>query len=704
MKAITLLSISLLWLMSCSPSKNPESMEVPRAKKHPKELIKHGHSRVDPWYWLNERDNPEVIAYLEAENAYTEHVFKRTGNLRENLYTEMISRIQQTDMSVPYQKNGYEYFQKFEEGQEYQRFYRRKLVEASNEELILDIPSLAEGFSYYQVNGLSVSPDNRYLAYGVDTVSRRQYVIMVKDLITGELLPERIPNTSSNAAWASDGLTFFYAVKDETLRSYMIKRHSLGTSPDEDAIVYEEKDPTFYVSVYPSRTRDFIFIHASSTVSTEFLYLDANKPFEGFKVFEPRRRDHEYFIDYANGSFFIRTNMNARNFRLMKSVKNQTHSKFWEEVIPGRENVLLEGFLLFKDYLVLSERMNGLEQICVKPWKSGEPHYLDFGEETYVAFPGTNEVFDSKVLRYDYNSLTTPNSTFDYDMENRSKILLKQQEVLGDFDPMHYHAERIYATTDDGIKVPISLVYRKGMLMNGSNPCLLYGYGSYGYSSDPYFSSARLSLLDRGFIFAIAHIRGGEEMGRFWYEDGKLLKKKNTFTDFIRCGEYLIEQQYTSTSHLYAMGGSAGGLLVGAVINMRPDLFQGAIAAVPFVDVVTTMLDESIPLTTAEYDEWGNPNDKAYYDYMLSYSPYDQVEAKAYPALLVTTGLHDSQVQYWEPAKWVAKLRDLKTDDNILLLYTDMETGHGGASGRFKRYHETAREFTFLLMLENILK
>ena len=679
-------------------------MEPPVAKKIQHQLTAHGHTRIDPYYWLNDRENPEVIAYLEAENAYTEQMFSKTGDLRKRLYEEMVARIEQTDMGVPYPKNGYLYFYRFEEGQEYPVYYRSKIGEGHPDEVLLNVPEMAKGFSYYHITGLEVSPDNRYLAFGLDTVSRRQYIIMVKDLLTGEILPDRLLNTTSQVVWTSDSRHLYYGLQDETLRPYMIRRHVMGTNPEQDAVIWEEKDPTFRVSLSLSRSRDYVLIASYSTVSTEYRYLKAGDPSALPVVFEPRVRDHEYTIDHARGSFFIRTNLNARNFRLMQCGEAQTSRQDWKELIPGRDDVLLENFLLFKDYLVLEERRNGLSQLYIRPWQSGDGHYLDFGEATYVAYPGVNEEYESGLLRYEYTSLTTPQSTYDYDMTARSATLLKQQRVLGDFDPARYHAERIYATAPDGTRVPVSLVYRRDMRTEGSQPCLLYGYGSYGYSSDPYFSSARLSLLDRGFIFAIAHIRGGEEMGRSWYDDGKLLKKINTFTDFIACAEHLIENQYTSPAQLYAMGGSAGGLLMGAVVNMKPALFKGVVAAVPFVDVVTTMLDESIPLTTSEYDEWGNPENKEFYDYMLSYSPYDQVKAQAYPSMLVTTGLHDSQVQYWEPAKWVAKLRDIKTDDNMLLLHTNMETGHSGATGRFKRYEEVAMEYAYLLMLENRMR
>ncbi|MEA2004749.1 MAG: S9 family peptidase [Acidobacteriota bacterium] len=679
-------------------------VKPPVAEKIKKELTIHGHTRVDNYYWLNERENPKVIEYLKAENEYTTTVLKHTEDLQKVLFDEIVGRIKQTDMSVPFRSEGYYYYTRYEEGQEYPLYCRRKGSMVAQEEIMLNVNEMAKGHSFYNVTGLNVSTNNNLLAFGVDTVSRRKYTIHFKDLTTGEILKDEIPDTSGRPVWANDNKTVFYAVKDEALRPFKIYNHVLGEDVSNDKEIYHEEDVTFNTYVRKSKSKKYLFILSTSTLSTEYRFLDANEPEGEFKVLQPREKDLEYNVAHFKDDFYIMTNYKAKNFRLMKTPVNETLKENWTEVIPHREDVLLEQFEIFNDFLVVNERKNGLTNLRIIKWDDSSSHYLDFGEETYTAYISTNPEFDTNLLRFGYSSLTTPNSTFDYNMETREKKLLKQQEVLGDFDPANYHAERLYATAKDGVKVPISLVYRKGLKKDGKNPLLLYGYGSYGNSMNPSFSSVRLSLLDRGFVYAIAHIRGGQELGRSWYEDGKLLKKKNTFTDFIACAEHLIEEKFTNPEKLFAMGGSAGGLLMGAVVNMRPDLFKGVIAAVPWVDVVTTMLDDSIPLTTSEYDEWGNPANKEYYDYMLSYSPYDQVEAKDYPAMFVTTGLHDSQVQYWEPAKWVAKLRAMKTDNNILLLHTNMEAGHGGASGRFKRYKTTAMEYAFMLDLAGIGK
>jgi len=689
----------------CSKEEKVESdLAPPKAKKIQKQLTIHGHTRGDDYFWLKERENPAVIEYLKTENEYKNAVMKHTEKLQKKLYKEIVGRIKQTDMSVPYKDNGYYYYTRYEEGKEYPIYCRKKESLEAEEQIMLNVNKMAIGHDFYQVVGLKVSEDNKFLAFGIDTVSRRKYTIYFKNLETGEILPDAIPNTTGGATWANDNKTVFYATKDSTLRPYKIMKHVLGTDPSEELEIFHESDNTFNTYVYKSKSRKYIFIASYSTLSTEFRFLDADNPDSEFKIFNPREHDHEYSISHFQDKFYIVTNWNAKNFRLMETPVDQTTDFHWKEVIPHRDDVLLEDIDIFKDYLVVSERKNGLRQIRIIYQSDKTEHYLDFGEEAYLAYTTTNPEFDTELLRYGYTSLTTPNSTYDYNMTTKEKTLLKQQEVLGDFDPKNYHTERLYATADDSTKIPISLVYRKGLVKDGNNPLLLYGYGSYGASMDASFRSDRLSLIDRGFVFAIAHIRGGQEMGRQWYEDGKLLKKKNTFTDFINCAEFLIAEKFTNPENLFVIGGSAGGLLIGAVVNMRPDLFKGVIAGVPWVDVVTTMLDESIPLTTAEYDEWGNPNKKEYYDYMLSYSPYDNVEAKDYPNMFVTTGLHDSQVQYWEPAKWVAKLRDLKTDNNLLLLHTDMKAGHGGKSGRFERYKLTAMEYAFMLDLVGIKK
>lgn len=677
--------------------------KAPVAEKIEKELTAHGQTRADYYYWLRERENPKVIDYLKAENEYLKAVMQPTEAFQEALYKEIVGRIKQTDMSVPYRSEGYYYYTRFEEGKEYPVYCRKKGNMEAAEEVLLNVNEMAEGQAYFHVAGFTVSSDNNLIAYGVDNVSRRLYTMHFKNLAASETLPDEISNTIGQAAWANDNKTLFYTLKDiTTLRPYKIMKHILGAPVSEDTAIYVENDETFNTYVYKSKSKKFLIIASDSTLSTEYRYLDADKPEGEFKVIQPRERDLEYHVEHFQDKFYIRTNFQAKNFRLMETLLDKTTKENWSELIPHREDILFEGFEIFDNFLVTEERKSGLTELRIITWKDKAEHNLDFGEQTYAASIGFNPEFNTDWLRYDYSSLTTPNSTYDYNMVTKEKKLMKQQEVLGDFNPENYYAERLYAIAVDGVKVPISLVYRKGIEKNGENPLLLYGYGSYGATTDPNFSSVRLSLLDRGFIYAIAHIRGGQEMGRAWYEDGKLLKKKNTFTDFIACAEHLIAEKYTRPEKLFAMGGSAGGLLMGAVVNMRPDFFKGVIASVPYVDVITTMLDPSIPLTTSEYDEWGNPNNKEYYDYMLSYSPYDNVEAKAYPALFVTTGLHDSQVQYWEPAKWVAKLRATKKDKNLLVLHTNMEAGHGGASGRFRRYRETAMEYAFIFDLVGI--
>lgn len=677
--------------------------DAPKAQILPHALVQHGHTRTDNYYWLRERDNPDTIAYLEAENAYTKKELAHIEGLENKLFEEIKGRIKETDMSVPYKKDDYYYYTRFEEGKEYP-IHARKRDSLNNPELLmLNVNTLAEGHEFFSVGGRAISFGQDLLAYAVDNQGRRIYTIHFKNLATGELLEDVIPDVTGNMTWANDDQTLFYSKQDpETLRSFRIFRHILGTDPTKDELIYEETDATFSTYIFKTKSRKFLMIASSQTLSDEYRYLDADDPMGEFSIFLPRARDHEYSLEHFEDRFFIYTNDQAKNFRLMATPVNQTAKENWQEVIPHRTDVLLENFEIFKDHLVLEERHEGLIRIRIIPWNGAEEHYLVFDEPAYLAHVSINPEFNTPVLRYGYTSMTTPGSVYDYDMMTRERTLLKQEEVLGDFDSAQYETRRLHAVAKDGVKVPISLVYRKGLDPNGQSPLLLYGYGSYGHSLDASFGSARLSLLDRGFVFAIAHIRGGEEMGRQWYDDGKLLKKSNTFTDFITCGEHLIEQRYTSHDRMFAMGGSAGGLLMGAVINLRPDLFKGAVAQVPFVDVVTTMLDPTIPLTTGEYDEWGNPNDKQYYDYMLSYSPYDNVEAKDYPHLLITTGLHDSQVQYWEPAKWVAKLRSTKTDNNRLVLKTNMEAGHGGASGRFKRYREVALDYAFILDLAGI--
>jgi len=693
-------TIILLLMSACNETK----VQPPVAEKIPHEHEKHGVNRVDDYYWMNQRDDQKVLDYLNAENAYSDAMMDGTEEVQDKLFNEIKGRIKEDDQSVPYLKNGYYYYSRYELGKQYPIYCRKKGSLEAEEEIMLNVNEMAEGFSYYQLGGFSLSTDNNILAYGVDTVSRRQYTIFFKNLSTGEILDTKIPNTTGSVAWANDNETVFYTVKDETLRPYKIFRHSLkDVDATKDAEIYHESDETFRTFVYKTKSEEYLIIGSESTMATEYRFMDANKPKAEFKMIQPRKRGIEYKISHFGDKFYIVTNYEAKNFRLMEAPVSNPGIKNWKELIPNRDKVFLEGIDIFNDYLVVEERNEGLIQLNIKSWDGKVNYFVEFDEEVYTAYTTTNVDFNTKWLRYGYNSMTTPASTFEFNMETKERKLLKQKEVLDpNFDPANYETKRLWAKAEDGTLVPMSIVYKKGLELNGSNPTLLYAYGSYGATMDPYFSVARLSLLDRGFVFALAHIRGGQYLGRSWYEDGKLLKKKNTFTDFIDCGKYLIEQEYTNSENLVGMGGSAGGLLMGAVANMSPELFKGIVAQVPFVDVVTTMLDESIPLTTGEYDEWGNPNDKAYFDYMLSYSPYDQVSAQSYPNMLITTGYHDSQVQYWEPAKWVAKLRDLKTDDNLLIFKTEMEFGHGGASGRFDAYKEIAYEYAFMFKILNV--
>lgn len=682
-----------------------ESIQAPVAKKIAHELTAHQHTRVDNYFWLNDRENEEVLAYLNEEKAYYQTATQHTKPLQEDLFHEMKNRIKEDDSSVPYFYNGYYYITRFEQGKDYPIHSRKKGSLEAAEEILFDCNEMAAPYAYFHLRGITVSEDNQWVAYGVDTVSRREYTLHVKNLATGEVLDLAISNTTGASTWASDNRTLFYSRKDPvTLRADKIYRHVIGTSLAEDVLVYHEEDDTFDTFIYKEKSRKYLVIGSESTLTSEYRIVEANNPTGEFRIFQKRERGVEYGISHYENRFYILTNKDeADNFKLMSCSENQTSSAHWEELIPHREDVLLEGVDIFKDYLVISERSNGLPHIKIQPWKDGEQaYYLPFESETYNAQAQINADFETEKFRFVYQSLNTPSSVIDFNMRTQEKEILKEQEVLGDFDKNNYIEERIWATAKDGVKVPISMVYRKGMERKGTNPFLLYAYGSYGITMEPYFSTTRLSLLDRGFIYAIAHVRGGEDMGRDWYEDGKLLVKKNTFTDFIACSEYVIEQGYTSKEHLFAEGGSAGGMLMGVIANERPDLYQGILAQVPFVDVVTTMLDDSIPLTTGEYDEWGNPNEKAYYEYMLSYSPYDNVKAQAYPNMYISTGLHDSQVQYWEPAKWVAKLREMKTNDKQLYFDINMDTGHGGASGRFESLKEVAKEFAFMFDLEGI--
>jgi oligopeptidase B len=707
---LLIFSIAVL-LFACTDKK---TVSPPVAAKIPHQVFE---NRTDNYFWMRLSDNQKtdsvpdgqtqkVLDYLNSENEYAKAAMKHTDTLQKILYDEMVGRIKKDDESVPYFENGYYYYDKYSEGMEYPVHYRRKGSMDAPEEVILDENKLADGQEFCSVGQMSVSRDNRLLAYSVDTVSRRLYTIYFLDLETGTLLPEKIDSVAGQMVWAADNKTVFYTGKDfKTLRADKILRHKLGNDNSFNDTVYYETDETFRVYLTETKSRKYIVIQSQQTLSTEARFIEAAKPDSPPIVFEPRSANHEYQIDHLGSEFFIRTNSDgASNFRLMKTPEGKTSKGNWIDVIPPRNDVMLEGFELYNNYIVASERIKGLSNLRIINLKDKSEHYLDFGEETYTAGIDINPNSDTDLLRYSYTSLTTPGSVIDYNMKTREKKIMKEQAVLGGFDKSNYESKRLWVKAQDGTMVPLSIVYRKGFIQNGTAPLLIYGYGSYGYSVNPGFNSSVISLLDRGFVYAMPHIRGGSDMGRYWYEDGKLFKKKNTFTDFNDCAQFLVNEKYTSSDRLFAMGGSAGGLLMGAILNKRPDLYKGVIAAVPFVDIVTTMLDESIPLTTFEWDEWGDPRKKECYDYMLSYSPYDQVKAIDYPNILVTTGFWDSQVQYWEPAKWVAKLRDMKTDDNVLIMDCNMDVGHGGASGRFERYRVTALEYAFIIDLAGIKK
>ncbi|WP_332029517.1 S9 family peptidase [Kaistella sp.] len=706
-KTITtsLLTITCMMNAQIWPDAKPPIAEK---QNHIREI--HGEKVNDPYYWMIDyfkkgKDSTKVVNYLTAENAYLETMMADTKQLREKLFKEMKARIKEKDESVPVFKNGYYYYSRTETGKQYFKYCRKKGSLSAPEEILLDVDQMAEGKAYYAATGFSISPDNSKLIFGVDDVSRRQYSLFLKDLNTGKITDLGITNTEGNAVWAADNQTIFYTAKnDVTLLSEKIKRHTLGTDPSKDAVVYEEKDNTNYIGVGKSKNEKYIMIYSSATTSSEVRYLPADDPNGGFKVFQPRMKDVLYDITPLEDKFLITTNKDALNFKVMETPINKTGVENWKDLIPHRKDVLILGIDEFKNFLVFSERQNGLSQLVIQDRKTQKKEFLKFDEPTYMIRSMNNPEYNTDNFRFAYTSMITPSSQYEQNLVTGKRTLLKQQEVLGGYDKNLYTTERVFATAKDGTKIPVSIVYKKDFEKNGKNPLLLYGYGSYGNSMEATFSSTRLSLLDRGFAFAIAHIRGGQEMGRQWYEDGKMMKKINTFTDFIDAGEFLVKEKYTSPEHLYAQGGSAGGLLMGAVVNMKPELWNGVIAQVPFVDVVNTMLDESIPLTTNEYDEWGNPNNKDAYLYMKSYSPYENIQKKNYPNILITTGLHDSQVQYFEPAKWAAKLRDLKTDKNAVLLKTEMAYGHGGASGRFDYLKDVAWDYAFLLKLEGITK
>jgi oligopeptidase B len=700
-KILVLLIISQMTLAQKMTNKG---FEAPVATKKPHKMVLHGSTRVDNYYWLKEREDQNVISHLSAENAYLEKVMAPIKPFQDKLFEELKGRIKEQDESVPYKDGSYFYFSKFITGGEYPVYCRKKDLNSTEEEVLLDGNAMAKGHEYFSIGGFEVSDNEEIIAFGTDVVSRRNYTLQFKNLKTGEIYPDKIENTEGGSyAWAADNKTFFYVIRDQqTLLGNKVYRHTLGTDSKTDVLVYEEKDNQYYMGIGRMKSKKYISIYSGQNgVATEFQILNASEPNGSFKTFLKRKKGHEYYIDHYKDKFYIRTNLaGAKNYKLMEvSEKDAANTSKWVEKIKHKSDVFLEGIEVFNNFLVIQERKAGLINLKVIDQKTQKEHFLDFGEPTYDAYLSTNLDFDTEVLRFGYSSLTTPNSTFDYNMNLKTKELKKQQTVVGNFNKENYKSERIFATARDGKKVPVSIVYHKSTKIDGSAPLLQYAYGSYGSSMDATFSSSRLSLLDRGFVYTICHIRGGQEMGRDWYEDGKMFKKINTFNDFVDCSKALVSKKYAHKDQLFAMGGSAGGLLMGAIMNQAPELYKGIVAAVPFVDVVTTMLDESIPLTTGEFEEWGNPKNKASYDYMLSYSPYDQVKAKKYPNVLVTTGLHDSQVQYWEPAKWVAKLRELKTDGNLLLLKTDMSAGHGGPSGRFSALKDTALMYSFLLDL-----
>jgi len=697
-----------MFVISCNNEIKPplkNSIIPPVADKIPVSFKKFNDIRIDDYYWLKERENPEVIDYLERENDYYEKMTSHTLDLQNKLFKEIKDKIKEDDESVPYFLNGYWYKTKYKEGLDYPVYTRFKDSLNNKEEILFDCNELAKKHDYFNLSNFQISPDNKIVAFSTDVVSRRLYSVQFKNLETGKVYSDKIINSSGSFAWANDNSTLFYTSRDvNTLRNDKIFKHVLNTDYKNDELVYFEKDETFYTNVSKSKSKKFIIISSFSTLTSEFQFLPADNINESFKLFNKRKRGVEYSINHYDDHFYIITNKDkAYNYKLMKTKISETSSENWTDVVEHRKNVLIEGIDIFKDHLVVSERVDGLNRINIKKWDDSENYFLNFDNETFSSNTTTNLDFNSKKLKYAYNSLNEPYSVIEFDMITKEKTVLKQHKVLDkNFSKDNYVTERIWADSQDGNQIPISLIYKKGIKRDGSNPLLIYGYGSYGNTIDPSFSISRLSLLDRGFIYAISHVRGSEYLGRDWYENGKLLNKKNSFNDFVDSTKFLISEGYTSPEHCYAYGGSAGGLLMGAVINMAPELYNGVIAAVPFVDVITTMLDETIPLTTSEYDEWGNPNQKEYYEYMMSYSPYDNVSKLKYPNLLVTTGLHDSQVQYWEPAKWVAKLRDYKQDQNYLFLNTNMETGHGGSSGRFEAIKDLAKEYAFLFDLENI--
>jgi len=676
---------------------NQAAATPPVAKRQPKDVSVHGERRVDDYHWLRERTNPEVISYLNAENAYTQAMLKHTEPLRQTLYDEMVSRIKETDESVPTRIDDYFYYTRTVAGKQYGIHCRKRRSLDAPEEVVLDENALAEGHAYFALGAFAVSPDHLWLAYSTDTTGAEAFALHTKNLETGELMPDAITNTYFGVEWANDSRTFFYTVLDQRMRPHRLMRHSIGKAPAGDAVLHQEDDPAFFVGVTKTKTRKFILMNLGSNTTTEVHFLDADDPGGAFNAVEPRRPEIEYYVEHHVDAFFILTNEGAKNFKVVEAPVATPGRDHWREVVPHRNAVKIDDIDVFRNHLVVYERENGLKQIMVMRLDAGESHHVRFREPAYTLWTGENPDFEAEELRYNYTSLVTPRTVIDYNMRTRSQRMLKRYEVLGGYEPGHYVTERIFAAAADGTRVPISLVYKDGTPRDGSAPLFLYGYGAYGVSIEPYFISNRLSLVDRGVIYAIAHIRGGGAMGRQWYDRGKLLNKRNTFTDFLACADHLIEKGYASPGRIACSGGSAGGMLIGVAANMRPELWGGVVAHVPFVDVVNTMLDESIPLTVIEYEEWGDPRDKKFYEYIRSYSPYDNVRKQDYPPMLVTAGMNDPRVQYWEPAKWVARLRALKTDGNPLLLKVRMNEGHVGASGRYDYLRDVGLEYGFVL-------
>ena len=685
--------------MMTSSCRVNDEVQSPDAKKIEKELFIHNDTRTDNYYWLRDKENPEVIKYLEEENKYTEQCLQHTEDLQEEIFDEITGRIKARDRSVPYKDNGYFYYHRYEKGKEHPVYCRKKEKLENEEEVLLDVNVMSEGFPYFNISDFSVSSDNTLLAYSVDTLGNLKYEIRFKDLVSGEILNDKILDTDGESEWASDNKTVFYIKKDKiTLREYQLWKHILGTPATDDILIYEEKDESFFISVFKSKSDKIIFLGSYNTISTEYRFLPTDMPDDDFKLLIPRQANHEYYAAAHGKDLFILTNYGgATNFKIVKTKINNPDIRSWTEVVPHNKDIFIEDFEVFKDYIVVNERKNGLLNLRIIDLNNNSEHYLECKEDVREIWISDNDEYDSEIIRYGYSSLTTPTSYFDYNMRSKEHVLLKQKYAGDDFSSEDFESKRLLAKTPDGVEIPISIVYRKGIVLNGENPLLIYAYGSYGYSSDTNFQASILSLLNRGFIFAIAHVRGGQELGRKWYEEGRLLNKKNTFNDFITCTEFLHQLNYSKPDKTFAIGASAGGLLTGVVSNLRPDLYAGIISEVPFVDVVTTMLDETIPLTTEEYDEWGNPADKKFYEYMLSYSPYDQVKEQDYPAMFITAGINDSQVQYWEPAKWTAKLRDFNTGNQAIYLHTTMDAGHSGMSGRYKTYKETAMIYALIL-------